>query len=74
MDADSIDARVARLEERVGTVHTLLTEMREEQKAIIGTIARASGGFRLLLLLGGLGGILGAAKGVVAWASGWVSH
>ena len=73
MDTDSMDARVARLEERMGLVHALVTEIREQQKGLADTVARASGGLRVLLLLGGLGSIAGALRGIAAWAGGWVS-
>ncbi len=53
--------RIGRLEERVAVVHALLTEMRAEQREMAETISRASGGFRVLLLLGGVVGLLRAA-------------
>jgi len=72
MEPSPTDERVARLEERIDIVHSLLTEIREQQKDMADTIARASGGLRVLLLLGGLGSIAGALRGIAAWTSGLV--
>ena len=69
-----MDERVARLEERMALVHGLLTEIREQQSDMADTIARASGGLRVLLLLGGLGSIAGALRGIAAWTSGLMPH
>ncbi len=67
MDAIGLEERVARLEERMVLVHGLLTEIREQQKDMADTIARASGGMRVLLLLGALAGTLGTLRGVEGW-------
>jgi hypothetical protein len=61
MDGLSDAERIGRLEERVASVHGLLTEMRAEQREMAQTISRASGGVRVLLLLGGVVGLLRAA-------------
>jgi len=65
--------RVARLEERMATLLALLDEIRRDQKALADTMARASGGFRVLLLLGGLAGLVGAARTLALWVGGVVS-
>jgi hypothetical protein len=65
--------RVARLEERMTSLVTLLDEIRRDQKVIADTVARASGGLRVLLLLGGLAGLVGAARNLALWASGLLS-
>lgn len=74
MEQVSLDERVARLEEHMALLHALLTEIREQQKDMADTIARASGGLRVLLLLGGLGSIAGALRGIAAWTTGWMPH
>jgi hypothetical protein len=66
--------RIARLEERMGLVQALLEEIRGEQKEMAETIARASGGLRVLLLLGGLAGVAGTMRGIAAWAAGLLAH
>ena len=66
--------RIARLEERMGLVQALLEEIRGEQKAMAETIARASGGLRVLLLLGVLAGVACTLRGIAAWASGFWGH
>ena len=60
--------RVARLEERLAAILPLLDEIRAEQKAIGTTIARASGGFRMLVMLGGVVGVAGALRKLLGWA------
>lgn len=67
MDAIGLEERVGRLEERMDLVHGLLTEIREQQKDMAETIATASGGLRVLLLLGGLAGAAGALRGISGW-------
>lgn len=74
MDGIGLDERVARLEERMASVHLLLTEIREQQRDMAETVARASGGFRVLLLLGGLAGLFGALHGLANWVAGLVPH
>jgi hypothetical protein len=66
--------RVARLEERVGLVHALVSEIRADQKEMADTIARASGGLRVLILVGGLAGVFGAVRGLAAIVAGWMPH
>ena len=66
--------RIARLEERMAALHALLTEIRADQKAMADTISRASGGLRVLLLLGSLAGAAGALRGGFALVSAWLSH
>lgn len=66
--------RVARLEERVGLVHALVTEIRAEQKQMAAAISSASGGLRVLMLVGGLAGAIGALRGLAALIAGWMSH
>ena len=60
--------RVARLEERLSAILPLLDEIRVEQKVIANTIARASGGFRMLIMLGGVVGAAGAVRKLLGWA------
>ncbi len=60
--------RVARLEERLAAILPLLDEIRAEQKVIGNTIARASGGFRMLIMLGGVVGAAGALRKLLGWA------
>lgn len=67
MDNAGLEERVARLEERVGSVLTLLGEIRERQTDMADTVARASGGLRVLLLLGGLAGAAGVLRSVQGW-------
>jgi hypothetical protein len=66
--------RIARLEERMDAMHTLLAEIRQDQKRMTETILRASGGLRVLLLLGSFVGVGGALRGVLSTASSWLSH
>lgn len=66
--------RIARLEERIGLVHSLVAEIRQDQKAMADVIARASGGLRVLILVGGLAGMAGSVRAVAVWASGWLPH
>jgi hypothetical protein len=66
--------RIARLEERMAVLHALLTEIRADQKAMADTISRASGGMRVLLLLGGLAGTLGVLRGIGASFAAWLTH
>ena len=66
--------RVARLEERVGLVHALVSEIRADQKEMADAISRASGGLRVLMLLGGLASVFGAVRGLAAIVAGWAPH
>jgi hypothetical protein len=66
--------RIARLEERMTVVLGLLAEIRQEQKEMADTISRASGGMRVLLLLGGLAGLAGTARALVGASSAWLAH
>jgi hypothetical protein len=66
--------RVARLEERMISLIALLDEIRRDQKDLADVVARASGGLRVLLLLGGLVGFLGALRSLMAWAGGLLPH
>jgi hypothetical protein len=66
--------RVARLEERVGLVHALVSEIRADQKDMADAISRASGGLRVLMLVGGLAGAVGALRGLASLVGGWVPH
>ena len=66
--------RVARLEERLTGLILLLDEIRRDQKELSETVARASGGLRVLLLLGGLAGLMGAVRNVASWAGLLVPH
>jgi hypothetical protein len=66
--------RVARLEERVGLVHALVAEIRADQKNMAAAISSASGGLRVLMLVGGLAGAIGALRGVSALVAGWLPH
>lgn len=66
--------RVARLEERMTSLIALLDEIRTDQKALSDTVARASGGLRVLLLLGGLAGMVGAIRGILGWATALWPH
>jgi hypothetical protein len=66
--------RIARLEERMAQVQGLLEEIRREQRNLADVVARASGGLRVLLLLGGLAGLAGTLRGVAGWASGVWGH
>jgi hypothetical protein len=61
--------RVARLEERMTTLVTMLDEIRRDQKEFAEIVARASGGFRVLLLLGGLAGLVGALRNMMSWTN-----
>jgi len=66
--------RIARLEERMAAVHVLLAEIRADQRAMADTISRASGGLRVLLLLGSLAGAAGALRAVVGAVGAWLPH
>ncbi len=66
--------RVARLEERMTSVLALLDEIRSDQKTLADTMARASGGLRVLLLLGGLVGIISALRNLALWAGSLLPH
>ena len=72
--AESDGERIARLEERMAALHTLLAEIRADQKAMADTISRAAGGLRVLLLLGSLAGAAGALRGAAAGLAAWISH
>lgn len=52
--------RLARLEEQYRGLSEDLREVRDDLKAILATLAAARGGWRTLLLLGGVAGGLGA--------------
>lgn len=58
----------------MGAVHALVSEIRADQRAMADTIARASGGLRVLMLLGALAGAAGALRGLVAVVAGWLPH
>lgn len=66
--------RVARLEERMATQIGMLDEIRRDQRELADIVARASGGFRVLMILGGLTGLLGAARHLVGWAGSLWPH
>lgn len=67
MDPSGLEERVARLEERTASVLQLLTEIRQQQQDMADTIARASGGMKVVLLLGGLAGAAGVFRSVQGW-------
>lgn len=64
--------RIARLEERMGSLIVLLDEIRRDQRDLADTVARASGGMRMLMLLGGLAGLAGALHALSSWAASLV--
>jgi uncharacterized small protein (DUF1192 family) len=66
--------RVARLEERVGLIHALVAEIRADQKQMAASISGAGGGFRMLMLMGGLAAVVGAVRGLTSWIAAWVPH
>lgn len=66
--------RIARLEERMGSLIAVLDEIRRDQRDLADTVARASGGMRVLLLLGGLAGLAGALHAISGWASSLVGR
>ena len=66
--------RVARLEERMMSLIALLDEIRRDQKELADVVARASGGVRVLMLLGGLAGLLGVLRSLVCWAGAMLPH
>jgi hypothetical protein len=66
--------RIARLEERIGLVHALVAEIRTDQKEMADAISRASGGLRVLMLVGGLAGVAGVLRALAALVAGWVPH
>jgi hypothetical protein len=66
--------RIARLEERMGSLIALLDEIRRDQRDLADTVARASGGMRMLLLLGGLAGLAGALHALSGWAASLVGR
>ena len=66
--------RIARLEERLGGLIAVLDEIRRDQKEMAETVARASGGLRTLLLLGGLAGVVGALHTLAGWAGRLMPH
>ncbi len=66
--------RIARLEERMALVQALLEEIRRDQRDMGEIIARASGGMKVLLLLGALAGLAGTLRGLANWAAGLVEH
>jgi hypothetical protein len=71
---DTNQARIARLEERVALIHPLLAEIRTDQKQMSQAIASASGGLRVLMLVGGLAGAPGALRGLFTVVAGWMAH
>lgn len=66
--------RIARLEEQVASLRSLLAEMRVEQRAMLETLTRASGGLRVLLALGAIGAGVGALRGLGASIGSWLSQ
>jgi hypothetical protein len=66
--------RIARLEERVGLVHALVSEIRADQKEMADAISRASGGLRVLMLVGGLAGVAGVLRALATLVAGWLPH
>lgn len=66
--------RIARLEEQVASLRSLLAEMRVEQRAMVETLTRASGGLRVLLALGAIGAGVGALRSFGASISSWLSQ
>ncbi len=66
--------RVARLEERVELIHALVAEIRADQKHMAGAISGASGGLRVLMLVGGFAAVAGAVRGLSALVANWMSH
>lgn len=66
--------RIARLEERMGSLIVLLDEIRRDQRELTDTMARASGGMRMLLLMGGLAGLAGALHALSGWAASLVGR
>jgi len=74
LPAGSDAERIARLEERMGVVHALVAEIRSDQKEMADAISRASGGLRVLMVIGGLVGLVGALRAVAGVVAAWVSH
>jgi len=66
--------RVARLEERVGLIHAMVAEIRADQKQMAGAISGASGGLRMLMLMGGFAAVVGAVRGLATLVASWVPH
>jgi len=66
--------RIARLEERVGLVHALVSEIRADQKEMADAISRASGGLRVLMLVGGGAGVAGVLRALATLVAGWLPH
>ena len=66
--------RIARLEERMGSLISLLDEIRRDQRDLADTVARASGGMRMLMMMGGLAGLAGALHALSTWAGSLVGR
>lgn len=66
--------RIARLEERMGSLIGLLDEIRRDQRELADTVARASGGLRMLLMMGSLAGLAGALHALSGWAASLVGR
>lgn len=73
MATEELGQRVARLEERVDTIHAVLTEIRNEQREISNTLAHASGGLRVMKLLGASAAAFGFLNSLAHWARAWLS-
>jgi hypothetical protein len=58
----------------MGLVHALVMEIRADQKQMADAVSRASGGLRVLMLVGGLAGLAGAVRGIAALIDGWIRH
>ncbi len=66
--------RIARLEEQVASLRNLLTEIRVEQRAMLDTLTRASGGLRVLLALGAIGAAVGVLRSLGTSVGSWLSQ
>lgn len=69
---DKVEVSVARMEVQVERLEKDMAEMKDDVKAIRATLDRASGGWKMLLVVGGLSAAIGSfiTKALTLWPFG----
>lgn len=70
--SDNLEVSVARMEVQVERLEKDMTEMKSDIKAIRATLDKASGGWKMLLVVGGLSAAIGGfvTKVLTVWPFG----
>lgn len=72
MIMDTVEVSVARMEVQVERLERDVTEMKGDIKTILTTLDKASGGWKMLMIVGGLSAAIGSfiTKAMTLWPFG----